>query len=331
MQEPFPFKSPFINPEELWTNAVSLDTAQVKVLEYPAINDKRPRPWQSIPRWLRWEFQRAFVAIVVSDEAYDKVDKLVDYFSEGSRMCARRKNKPSPLEFYQQNYDQIVRQAQEMQSASTRPMPLQYWMREAVYIQGSECSTFKISVTKALFKYFGSKVVLDPSAGWGDRVLGGAAADVIVYHGIDPNPDLRQSYDNILNFIRAHGRGQQYAIITDDFLLVDIQPESYDTVFTSPPFWDYEDYSSDPNQSIAGRPTLESWITEFFLPYLTKAWQALIPGGYFLIYISDTRDGKYVQRMHTYINNTLNGNFLGVIAMANQNLNHGYPIWCWRK
>jgi SAM-dependent methyltransferase len=326
-REPFPYKKEFLNAEQLWTNAVQTDLAQLRIITVPKGN----RGWYSIPKEFKWEFQGNPVAIVVSGSAYDSVDKLVDFFSEENRMKAQRKGCSSPYDFYENNHNQVVTKAQELQRLDTKGLPYRHWLREAIYMLTPECTAFKASVTKAFLKYVGSKIVLDPSAGWGDRLLGAAAAGVDVYHGVDPNPLLRNSYDQILDFIKRHGVGQNFFVLTDDFLQVNLGGNLYDTVFTSPPFFDYEIYSNDAKQSIMGRETLESWTTNFLYPYINKAWNSLIPGGTLALYISDTRSGKYVQNMYDYVNTILRGNFLGIIAVTDEKLGHAFPLWIWLK
>lgn len=328
--QPFPYKKEFITDvDELWDNSVNLNLSPLRVVDYPNINKNRPTDWRTIPKWLDWSFQGKLLAFVVSNDAYKKVDILTDYFTEEPRMQARKKGKISPLEYYTQNYNTIVEKANNMVMENS-DLPLRYWMREVVYYSGLECSTFKISTSKALFQYLKSKVVLDGSSGHGDRILGAAAAGVLVYHGVDPNPMLRSSYDSIIDFLRSKGK-ENYHLITEDFLQVNFVPETYDTFFTSPPFWDYETYSDDPKQSISKREDLQTWISQFLLPYLRKAWSAIIKGGYMAIYISNTRDGKYVDRMYNFVNNELKGKYLGVVAVTHASLNKAFPIWIWRK
>jgi 16S rRNA G966 N2-methylase RsmD len=325
-RQTFPYKREFIDPEELWKNAVTQKTAQVKLIQPP----ENFRGWRTLPRGVEWQFQGQPVGCVVSSTAYDTVNKLVDYFSEIARMKAKRKGKPSPIEFYETQYDTVFRKAQNLAASDTSGLPFRHWLREAVYTMVPECTTFKISVTKAIFEFFGSKVVLDPSGGWGDRLLGAAAAGVPVYHAVEPNPNLVQPYKEMIEFVKAHNPNLQYAVIHENFLNVQINPETYDTVFTSPPFFDYEEYVEDPKQSIYGRPTLQNWIQNFFHPYLRKAWNALASGGYFILYISDTRD-KYTWNMYNFISNQLQGQFLGVIAVTPETQTHAYPLWVWRK
>jgi 16S rRNA G966 N2-methylase RsmD len=331
--QPFPYKREFINPDELWENAVNDDLVTIELLELP----EDMSGWRSVPRFIKWEFMGEPIALVTSDKCYDRVNRLVDYFSEPARMKAHRKGKLPPIQYYQEQYHRLFAEAQKLQQQEIDeggPVhDIRHWLRETIYLLGGniECTTFKISASKAVFQYLGSKIVLDPSAGWGDRLLGAAAAGVLVYHGVDPNPDMKTAYQEMIDFVKEKNSELHYSVTNDDFLKVNITPESYDTVFTSPPFFDYEIYSTDPKQSIYGRSSLKQWTENFFYPYLAKAWKALVKEGYFAIYISDTKEGKYTTNMYNYINNELKGNFLGIIALTDEEKTHGYPIWIWQK
>src|SRR5438045_224532 len=96
----FPYKKEFLNPKELWNNAIELDLVSLCTLDIPNINEDRPKGWRSLPRNIKWEFQGKFVAFVVHPDAYEKVNKLVDYFSEEARMKAHRKDHLSPYDYY---------------------------------------------------------------------------------------------------------------------------------------------------------------------------------------------------------------------------------------
>ena len=330
---PFPYKKEFISAEELYNNAVNLDLVDVTIL------DSHPF-WIAVPG--RYDFfllpdgSKKKLALVVKETAYEKVNKLVDYFSEEQRMLACRKEDVSPFDFYTQNFDQIQRKAAEI--AKQNPsFPFRHALREAVYALTNECTTFKISVSKAIYQLFKSKIVLDCSSGWGDRGIGAAAAGVQVYHGVDPNSSLRKSYDEILNFIRTSPstppsvHTDQYAITTEDFLKVELVKNSYDLIFSSPPFFDYEIYSADTKQSITGRNTVDAWLQGFFFPYLKKAWEALVVGGHLVLYISDTKTSRYTEKMYGFITNELKGQYLGILSMSDELLRKGYPIWVWKK
>ncbi len=330
--EPFPYKREFMDPEQLWNNAVTKDVVQLAVIK---LADERG--WPSIPKNYKWEFMGKTVAFVNPKSSYDEVDRLVDYFSEDARMLARVHDAVCPLDFYHQNYDLVVAKAKELEAKWYDHPNFRFFLREAVYHMTSECTTFKIGVTRAVCKYFNAKKVLDPSAGWGDRLLGAAAAGVDVYHGIDPNPNLRSAYDSMIRFIgsrppqNVNPVEDRFRVLTEDFLKVEVDQNSYDLCFTSPPFFDFEVYSTDPNQSIQGRTTVEDWTVDFFYPYLRKGWGAVCKGGYMVLYISDVKTGRYVNNMVRFVTRELKGNFMGIISVAGSSLSYAYPLWIFRK
>jgi len=255
------------------------------------------------------------VSCVTKKTAYLKINRMTDFFSEYARIRAKIKGKLSPYEYWQRNKEKII--ASHMNLAD---------QREAIYQATPEATLFKISTTYRLLTYFKSKKVLDPSAGWGDRVLGAAYAGVDVYHGVDPNKDLRQAYDNILEYINM----PNFSILTEDFLQTTLNGE-YDTVFTSPPFFDFEIYSTDNTQSIAGRSTIQDWQEKFYRPYLTKAWNALAKGGKMCIYVSDNKKITGLVSGTFEVMESLGGQYAGAIAIVNDELTRPFPLWVWYK
>ena len=59
---------------------------------------------------------------------------------------------------------------------------------------------FKSTTAKYLYKKYGASHVLDPTAGWGGRMLGAWALD-IDYTGIDTNLELQPAYDGMIDFL----------------------------------------------------------------------------------------------------------------------------------
>lgn len=328
----FPYKRVFLNPDQLWSNAVNNTYTTVKEITVP-IDSKG---WRSIPKRIKWLYNGKSLAVVISEEAYENVNVLTDYFSEKPRMNARRFDCVSPFDFYRNNYEVVENKAIELMNKSknnnNNNIDFRFYLREAVYHLIPECTTFSVVLYKAILTFFGSKRVLDPSSGWGDRILGAAStSSVQIYHGADPNTSLRKSYDDITDFIYSKGVQGEYKIVSDSFLNIDVKPNFYDIVFTSPPYYDYEIYSNDPKQSIQGRTTVDDWLNDFFFPYLSKAWDGLKYNGVFALYITNTRSGRFVDQMLGFVNKKLRGRFNGVIAVTNDKLDHGYPIWVWRK
>lgn len=122
---------------------------------------------------------------------------------------------------------------------------------------------FKASTAKYIYKRFGAKNVLDPTAGWGGRMLGAMSLG-IDYTGIDTNINMKEAYKSMMNlgkpFIIQTSPDREYE--TQAFYEyeedkeketsmkmkwtscfdVDFREEHYDLVLTSPPYDNMEIY-----------------------------------------------------------------------------------------
>ena len=65
-----------------------------------------------------------------------------------------------------------------------------------------------------------------------------------------------------------------------------------DLVFTSPPYFDREQYSEDEEQSFKLYPKYDSWRDDFLKPTLTNAYENLREDRYLLWNIADIKIGK---------------------------------------
>lgn len=144
--------------------------------------------------------------------------------------------------------------------------------------------------------------VLDPSSGWGDRLIGSFGARVSEYVGVDPNRDLFGGYAEIMRLYgvtyRVDSESNTYildgASANKRYRMICAPFESdkaivpighFDVVVTSPPFFDYEVYSET-------NPTYRDWIRDFYMPYTKKALECLRIGGYMALHIDDTSAGN---------------------------------------
>lgn len=63
----------------------------------------------------------------------------------------------------------------------------------------------------------------------------------------------------------------RFEIIYAPFEEAQLPPgETFDLVFTSPPFFDFEIYSKQPGQSVARYPKLEEWLVNFLFASVRK-------------------------------------------------------------
>ena len=328
----FPYAREFINPDDQWDNVINFDLTKLEPV-------KVPFHWKTLPEEIPWSYKgerKGYTLGAITDPlAYEGVNKLTNYFADEVRVLSNVKGSPCPLTTFKERRRDIDSKRDKLIRDAGIPDPTElekrYYTREAVYMIAKECTNFKITLTKAVIQHFKPRSVLDPSAGWGDRLLGAAAAGV-KYLGVDPNPRMRPVYSEMMKFVRDRDRvrGNNLEVITDDFLKAEIL-ESFDLVFTSPPFFDFEVYNTeDENQSLVGRETLEEWIEQFFFPYLSKAFDLLGEGGHFVIYVKDVPDGEYVSRMDEYIRR-MGATRVGVIALMIQSGKLGRPILVYKK
>ena len=141
---------------------------------------------------------------------------------------------------------------------------------------------FKSTTAKYLYRKYGATHVLDPTAGWGGRMLGAWALD-IDYTGIDTNTELKPAYDGMIDFLDKEQEfdsnlfeteASNLQMIYESCLDVDFSKIPYDMVLTSPPYINLEIYEHmEPWQSD------ELFYNDFFLPLFEKCLKHIKIGG----------------------------------------------------
>ena len=141
---------------------------------------------------------------------------------------------------------------------------------------------FKSTTAKYLYRKYGATHVLDPTAGWGGRMLGAWALD-IDYTGIDTNTELKPAYDSMIDFLDKEQEfdsnlfeteASNLQMIYESCLDVDFSEIPYDMVLTSPPYINLELYEHmEPWQSD------EAFYKDFFLPLFEKCLKHIKIGG----------------------------------------------------
>ena len=114
---------------------------------------------------------------------------------------------------------------------------------------------FKASTAKYIYKLFGAENVLDPTAGWGGRMLGAMSLG-ISYTGIDTNVNMKEAYFNMMKVgnpwslsdgdrlgkIALYNGNYKMEMIWKSCFDVDFSKGDYDLVLTSPPYDNMEIY-----------------------------------------------------------------------------------------
>lgn len=119
---------------------------------------------------------------------------------------------------------------------------------------------FKATTAKYIYNKYKATSVLDPTAGWGGRMLGAHALN-INYTGIDKNINMSEAYNNMMSFLKD----DKMKMIYDNCLDVDFSQIDYDFVLTSPPYINIELYEHmNPFESN------EAYYKKFLIPLINK-------------------------------------------------------------
>ena len=192
------------------------------------------------------------------------------------------------------------------------------------------CSQFKPNVAKAMYDYYNVKNVLDFSMGWGDRLAGFyASMNTELYVGIDPrkenHPIYEQQaryYDTRLTFFEKEKTTKFHCDAAEDFNF-DEYCDTFDIIFTSPPYFNIERYGNDDNQSWVRYKDIDSWNYQFLQKSLDSMIPTLKSGGKLCVNISDvnakTKGGaqylKICDPMNEFLDEYRDMEYIGCIGM----------------
>ena len=259
-------------------------------------------------------------------------------------------------------------------------------MRESFRVGTYVATQFKPHVAKTIYDLVVSKTkskvkkTLDISMGWGDRLAGFYASKMNHYVGFDPNPTVFEVYkiqckdyellltgeepiiesftvtvDGLVyNAFRCVGKSgkEVYAYNAPaEKMLSIVRSNTFDCIFTSPPYFSTEKYSEDSpdNQSWFNYPEYDNWWSNFLQPVMTACYESLSDDGIMMINIMDpTIDGTRYKTCDQLVDHikSIGGNFDGQVgkrikqrpknidpASLNKHLLNTFieNIWCFSK
>lgn len=162
------------------------------------------------------------------------------------------------------------------------PVPSPCDVYECHRINNGSIVFFKSSTAKYIYKKFNAKNVLDPTAGWGGRMLAAMSLDIL-YEGYDTNVNMREAYfymmymkSNLWNcsvgtdteaFYKPYDntiRMRWKNCLEGDFT-GNKYGEAFDLVLTSPPYGNMELY-----EHMTPWKNDEAYFTEFLVPLMNK-------------------------------------------------------------
>lgn len=154
------------------------------------------------------------------------------------------------------------------------------------------CSNFRPGFAAYLYRKYCKEgaTVLDTSTGYGGRLLGAVASQVVdKYIGIDPhtlthNANVKMVEDLCLNSICGF---ELYNLPAED-VPSELLRGRCDFSFTSPPYFSKEIYSDEETQSWKRYPTPDSWVAGFLEPMMRLTYDALKPNCLSVVNIGET-------------------------------------------
>jgi len=216
----------------------------------------------------------------------EKINSITDYFSEEIRVKCKFGDNLSPLDYWEKYKKDIIFKTLERYKEVNI-----HYLRETIYYNTKLCNNFRITVAMSVLNYFKPKSWLDISAGWGDRLLSAIFTKIDLYVATDPNLDLHPCYQKMIDTFVVKSKRKNYILHKNGFLEADIKQKDFDIVFTSPPFFKLEKYSTFNENSITKYKNEKEWCDNFFINSLIKAYNLLKKDGYMILYMGGS---KYV-------------------------------------
>lgn len=147
-----------------------------------------------------------------------------------------------------------------------------YHLHIALGTQGYQyVNEFQPYLAQRIYKKYckdGSKI-LNPCAGWGGRLLGIASClfKDIEYVETDPSTKTYNGLVKLKQFLRLGDNYKQYNLPFED---LEVKKNHFDFVFTSPPYFDTEQYADEETQSYKRNETYDAWKENFLFVMIDK-------------------------------------------------------------
>jgi len=218
--------------------------------------------------------------VIIKDDWHTnyELNSITDYFTESVRVKCKFGSYDSPLNYWIKNKKKILKEEQNISK-----------IREIIYKNNRLCNNFRISVALAILQLFKPKKWLDISAGWGDRLLAAIFYKVDLYFSVDPNKELHPFYNEMINTFVPKTKRKNFIILDEGFETVKIPYNDFDIVFSSPPFFDLEKYSTYEKNSLTKFNSEKEWTNNFLMVSLYKSIRHLKVGGHLILYICGSK------------------------------------------
>jgi len=157
---------------------------------------------------------------------------------------------------------------------------------------GTQCvSNFRPTAAACLYQNFmkPGELVWDMSMGYGGRILGAIISNVN-YVGTDP---ASLTFAGLKQIKEDHGNpDNHYFLNRQGSETFKPKENSLDFAFTSPPYFNWEQYSDDAEQSFKNFSTNEDWNNGFLRETIKNVYRGLKPGKYMGLNVANIKSHK---------------------------------------
>ena len=148
----------------------------------------------------------------------------------------------------------------------------------AFYSKAVLPTMYRPLLTKAIVNKYEAKKVLDPSVGWGGRLIGTLCIPGTTFTGIEP---YSKTYNGLREIARDVGVLDRAFLHNNgaEVVLPTLPSGEYDMILTSPPYFTLEVYGHEESQSVNKYSTWDSWCENFLKVVIRECIRCLKPGG----------------------------------------------------
>jgi len=154
--------------------------------------------------------------------------------------------------------------------------------------------------------------VLDPCSGYSGRLIGCIASNKnILYHGIDPDSRtalgnmrcasfFNSQYNNDIYDNKMYKFRFRFDLNCAEEIMPDIKENDYDLVFTSPPYFNIEQYSNEVSQSFKKYSNYQDWLNKFLFIIVNESYRILKNSGKLILNVKNLPDQKIADDLCNY-------------------------------
>lgn len=163
-------------------------------------------------------------------------------------------------------------------------------------MHGAMPSNFRPMNAKALYEKYVPEngIIYDFASGFGGRMLGALTSkNNYRYIGVDPCTDTYNNLIKLGNLIeQVTGRTNSFRVYKECSENFCPQTECVDFAFSSPPYFNLEQYSAEETQSYNKYNNLDLWFEYYVRPTINNIHTMLKDGCYYAVNIADFKTSK---------------------------------------